>query len=80
MTDSICKSEERDFSKSDGVPNECWELAEIIFTAREKSCRISQDRITPIPAREGYFHGRETANFDMALDCAKAVLKAGWHK
>ncbi len=70
---------ERDFSKIDGIPNDRWELAEVIYNARKVSAWGKAIYSEP-PQRVGYSHGKQVADFDLALDCAKAVLAAGWRK
>lgn len=67
----------RDFSKTDGIPNDRWSLAEIIYRARKVSAWGKSVDASP-PTRTGYMHGKQVADFDLALDCAKAVLAAGY--
>lgn len=71
------KNSGRDYSKIDGIPNDRWALAEVIYSARKRSAWGKAANASP-PPREGYSHGKEVADFDLALDCAKAVLAAGY--
>ncbi len=66
-------AKERDYSKTDGIPNERWELAEVIYSTRIQDAWGAGKDSTP-PAREGYLHRGGRADFDLALTCAKAVL------
>lgn len=74
MSDTICN---RDYSKIDGIPNERWALAEIIYSGR-KIAGWGKNTDSAPPSRNGYSHGREVAEFDLALACAKDVLAAGY--
>lgn len=65
----------RDFSKTDGIPNERWALAEVIYAARIREAWGKGKDTTP-PEREGYFYRGGHADFDLALACAKAILAA----
>jgi hypothetical protein len=73
------KTTSRDFSKIDGIPNDRWALAEIIYTSRKKEAWGKSIGSTP-PSRVGYSYGKEVAEFDLALASAKAVIAAGWKK
>lgn len=65
--------EQRDYSKTDGIPNERWALAEVIYSSRiQEAWGMGRDA-TP-PDREGYRHRGGHAEFDLALACAKAIL------
>ena len=68
-----------DHSKIDGIPNERWYLAEIIYTAIKRELWGDALDSTP-PKREGYTHGKQVADFDLALVSARAVLAAGYQK
>lgn len=78
---AMTQAEARDFSKIDGIPNERWELAEIIYRARitaawgKQGCKSA----TP-PERLAYTYGKQVADFDLALECAKEILKLGYAK
>jgi hypothetical protein len=58
---------------SSDVPEPIYNLAAIIFEARHKSS-WGKWKVCQTPARQRYGHN-PTAEFDMAIDCAKAVLK-----
>lgn len=66
-------SKPRDYSKTDGIPNERWALAEVIYSARIRAAWGKGKDATP-PPREGYLHREGHADFDLALACAKAIL------
>lgn len=68
---------ERDYSKIDGIPNERWDLACVIYSARIREAWGRHKDSTP-PPREGYSHNRQVCDFDLALASAKAVLAAGY--
>ena len=73
----MVKNPHRDFSKSDGIPNERWAMAEIIYTARIKAAWGDYKNATP-PPRLGYTYSKEVADFDLALAVAKELIKTGY--
>jgi hypothetical protein len=57
---------------SDGIPDDRWELAEVIYLESKRSA-WGNSRSFSVPERRGYTHN-PVAAFDIALDCAKALL------
>lgn len=59
--------------KCDDVPLNIYNIAKTIFEARKISA-YGKNHSFKTPGRENYLHNPE-ADFDMAIDCAKAVIK-----
>ena len=57
---------------SDGISDDRWALAEVIYTARIEDAWGGHKESRP-PERKGYTH-QPVADFDLALACAKEVL------
>lgn len=77
MTNPDTNIRQRDYSKTDGIPNERWDLAELLYVTRKQTAWGKNISII-LPERVGYLHGKEAADFDLALACAKAVLAVGY--
>lgn len=57
---------------SDGIPDDRWALAEVIFVAIAEEARPWSKPVVP-PVRKGYTH-YPVAAMDLALAAANAVL------
>lgn len=58
---------------NDGIPDDRWSLAEVIYVARVEEAWGNRTGSVRPPARKGYTHN-PVADFDLALACAKALL------
>lgn len=67
----------RDYSKIDGISNNVWDLAEILYSARIKAAWGNSKESNP-PKREGYSHGKQVADFDLAIASAKEAINKGY--